>query len=254
MVGWRGSMAFCTPEGGKWHPRQSRGCYFPPRVYKPMDPMGPLHSRKHLFCYTHGNINIPLLKVLLSSSNIITTEYSLFSKQMNKKQFLTVPSNPRVFRTQRWKSANTGNDQGDVQHAFLLHVTWLVLDQSNFTVCYRGITISDGIVCKCPLILRSTVMRLVFFHSLQPLFECFYFKLLFPPPWWKLVQIFTSCYKGHSTHWLWYVVYLPTQGIHIIAAYSIFTSASVIGMPFIIFFPSVYTHVLFLTADPSLPA
>ena len=27
-----------------------------------------------------------------------------------------------------------------VVHAYLLHGTWLVLDQSNFTICYRGIT------------------------------------------------------------------------------------------------------------------
>ena len=44
-----GSMAFCTPEGGEWHPRLSRGCHFPLMVYKTH---GLRHSLKHLFCYT----------------------------------------------------------------------------------------------------------------------------------------------------------------------------------------------------------
>ena len=30
------------------------------------------------------------------------------------KQFVIVPSNPRLFRTKRWKSTNRGNDQGNV--------------------------------------------------------------------------------------------------------------------------------------------
>ena len=30
----------------------------------------------------------------------------------NKKPFFTVPSNPRPFRTKRWKATNAGKDQG----------------------------------------------------------------------------------------------------------------------------------------------
>ena len=107
--------------GGKRHPSRSRGCHFPPfctpegekvprGCTKPMDPK---HSATIVLLYL-SNINVPLLEFLLLSSNIITMEYSLFNKQTNKKQFLTVPSNPQVFRTQRWKSINTGNGQGDV--------------------------------------------------------------------------------------------------------------------------------------------
>ena len=87
--------------------------------------------------------------------------------------------NPQSFRNKSWKSTNGGNDQGDVhrctslymlsgssshvtcvlvvrhmigsrpiklqfvtevQQAYLLHITWVVLSQSNFTICNWGIT------------------------------------------------------------------------------------------------------------------
>ena len=60
-----GSMAFSVlyTQGGKWHPRQSRGCHLPPRVYKTHGPQ----SRKRatvVLLYLLGNIVIPLLKAL----------------------------------------------------------------------------------------------------------------------------------------------------------------------------------------------
>ena len=71
--------------GGKWNPRRSRGCHFPSRVYKTHGP----HSQRATTVLLYlCIIVIPLLEVLLSSSNIITTDYSLFNKQTNKKQFL----------------------------------------------------------------------------------------------------------------------------------------------------------------------
>ena len=85
--------------------------------------------------------------------NIITIDYSLFNKQTNKKQF---PRTHGCFV----QSAGNRPTLGTIKvmctgvhhfscypasramyHAFLLRVTWLVLDQSNFAVCYRGITI-----------------------------------------------------------------------------------------------------------------
>ena len=70
--------------GGKWHPRQSQGCHFPSRVYKTHGPQSQRATIVLLYlCY----IIIPLLEVLLSSSNIILTDYSLLNKQTNKKQF-----------------------------------------------------------------------------------------------------------------------------------------------------------------------
>ena len=89
--------------GGKWHPRRSRGCHLPPRVYKTH---GPQSQRATIVLLYLCNIVIPFLEVLLSSSNIIKTEQcivqSWFNKQTNssnKKQFFTCWSNPRVFRT-----------------------------------------------------------------------------------------------------------------------------------------------------------
>ena len=78
---------------------------------------------------------IPLLEVLLSSSNIITTNYSLF-KLADEQE--TIPSNPRLFRTQRWKSTNAGNNQGDVHRCtslfHMFHVTWPV-EPCNMRIC-----------------------------------------------------------------------------------------------------------------------
>ena len=56
--------------GGKWH-RGEPGCHLPPRVYKTH---GPQSQRATIVLLYLGNIIIPLLEVLLSSSNIITTE------------------------------------------------------------------------------------------------------------------------------------------------------------------------------------
>ena len=106
--------------GGNCTRGEAEGTNCPPRVYKTH---GPQSQRATIVLLYLGNINIPLLKVLLSPSNIITTEYSFFNKQMNKKQFLTVPSNPRVFRTQCWKATNTGNDRGDVHRCTSLFPT-----------------------------------------------------------------------------------------------------------------------------------
>ena len=76
-------MAFCTPEGENGTRGEAEGAISPRGCTKPMDPS---HSVQQLLLYL-GNIVIPLLEVLLSSSNIITTDYSLFNKQTNKKQF-----------------------------------------------------------------------------------------------------------------------------------------------------------------------
>ena len=66
---------------------------------------------------------IPLLEVLLSSSNIITTDYSLFNKQTNEKQ---LPRTRGCF-VHSAKSTNAGNDQGDVHRVYIsFHVTWRV--------------------------------------------------------------------------------------------------------------------------------
>ena len=70
--------------GGKWNPRRSCGCHFPSRVYKTH---GPQSQRATIVLLNLYIIVIPLLEVMLSSSNIITMDYSLFNKQTNKKQF-----------------------------------------------------------------------------------------------------------------------------------------------------------------------
>ena len=67
-----GSVAFGTPEGEHSNQGEAEGAIFPKRVYKTHGPQ--LHSATIVFLYL-GNIIIPLLKVLLSSSNI-TTEYA----------------------------------------------------------------------------------------------------------------------------------------------------------------------------------
>ena len=83
-----GSMAFCTLEGGNC----TRG------------------ERVPFVLLYLCNIIIPLLEVPLSSSNIITTDYSLFNKQKNKKLF---PRTRGCF-VHSAKSTNAGNDQDDV--------------------------------------------------------------------------------------------------------------------------------------------
>ena len=127
-----GSMAFCTLEGGRL------GCHFPSRVYKTN---GPKTQRATI--------------VLLSSSNIFTTDYSLFKADQQE----TILSNPRLFCTQCWKSTNAGNDQGDVHRCtslFMLpgpssHVTCVFV--ARHMICsrpiklhnlYRGITMING--------------------------------------------------------------------------------------------------------------
>ena len=71
---------------------------------------------------------IPLLEVLLSSSNNITTNYLLFNKRTNKKQF----HRTRGCRTQCWKSTNAGNDQGDVHRCTSL---FMLPCQSSHVKC-----------------------------------------------------------------------------------------------------------------------
>ena len=72
-------MAFCTLEGENGTQGEAEGAIYPRGCTKPMDPS---HSVQQLFCYT-CIIVIPLLEVLLSYSNIITTDLSLFYKQTN---------------------------------------------------------------------------------------------------------------------------------------------------------------------------
>ena len=104
--------------GGKWNPRRSRGCHFPSRVYKTH---GPQSQRATIvLLYLCIIVNIPLLEVLLSSSNIITANYSLFNKQTNEKQ---LPRTRGCF-VHSAKSTNAGNDQGDVHPVYItFHVT-----------------------------------------------------------------------------------------------------------------------------------
>ena len=123
-------MVFNTPEGANG----TRGCHLPPRVYKTQ---GPQSQRATIVLLHIGNIVIPVLEVLSSSSNIIMTEYSSFNKQTNssnKKQFFTVPSNTRVFRTQGLKSANGGNDQGD-EH-WCTCPSLFILPNQHASLCY----------------------------------------------------------------------------------------------------------------------
>ena len=103
--------------GGKWNPRRSRGCHFPSRVYKTH---GPQSQRATIVLLYLCIIVIPLLEVLLSSSNIITAEYSLFNKQTNEKQL----PRTRGCSVHSAKSTNAGNDQGDVHPVYItFHVT-----------------------------------------------------------------------------------------------------------------------------------
>ena len=58
----------------------------------------------------------------------------------------------------------TGEHHSAMVHAYLLHGKWLVLDQSNFTVCYRGITI---IVVWCFLHAATFFFRVHHLSTLQ---------------------------------------------------------------------------------------
>ena len=111
-------------------PRRSLGCNFPPRVYKTH---GSQLQRATIVLLYLCNMIIPLFEVPLSSSNIIKMEYAQLNKLtnscLNKKHFFTVPSNPRMFRTIPLLEVLLPSSN----KAFLLRVT-------NFTVCYRGIT------------------------------------------------------------------------------------------------------------------
>ena len=66
LHGVTGSMAFCKPEG-------EEGAIFPRGCTKPMDPKS---QRATMVLLYLGNMIIPLIKVMLSSSNIITMEYA----------------------------------------------------------------------------------------------------------------------------------------------------------------------------------
>ena len=118
---WRGPWCFVHPLEG---------------VQNTMDPS---HSVQQLFCYTLVTLLFIFSKFCCHPRTIL---HSL-------KICFTVPSNLRLFRT---KCGNrpmvgtirvmyTGEHHSAMVHVYLLHGgTWLILDQSNFTVCYRGIT------------------------------------------------------------------------------------------------------------------
>ena len=142
-----GPMAFCTREGGTAPETKSRpgllprGCHYPTMVYKTHWPQ---ISASNNYCFVYlGNMIIPLLKVMLSSSNIIRRVYmvGLISSCSNKKQFFTVPSNPLPFRTKRWISTNAGNNQGNVHRLTKLMLpVVLVQDSPGFVTTGRAIT------------------------------------------------------------------------------------------------------------------
>ena len=67
-----GSMAFCTPEGKNGTRGKAEEVIFPRGCTKPMDPKSQHATIVLLYL---GNMIIPLLKVLLSSSNINYDEY-----------------------------------------------------------------------------------------------------------------------------------------------------------------------------------
>ena len=73
---------------------------------------------QQLFCYT-----CTFATLLFLFSKFCCYLQTLLRQSIHKKQFLTGPSNPQVFRTQRWKSTNTGNDHGDTPVYITFHVT-----------------------------------------------------------------------------------------------------------------------------------
>ena len=79
----------------------------------------------------------------------------------NKKQFFTVPLNPGLFRTKRWKSPNGGDDQGNVQRLtkrIELLSTTICLAQ-NFYLDKNRITNQISVCC---ILLNTDVQRLLF--------------------------------------------------------------------------------------------
>ena len=141
--------------GWKWHPRRSRGNISPRECTKtPCTPS--LTAWNNCFVIPLYNNVTPLLEIMLSSSNIITTEYEEFNwanSCSNKKPFFTVPSNPWSFRTKRWKTTNAGNDQGDV-HRF----TSLMLPAA---LCSRGtcVFVAQHVIGSRPIKLHSLLPR-----------------------------------------------------------------------------------------------
>ena len=148
-----GSMALCTPGGGESGTWGEAECAFIPRgCTKSVDPN---HSMQQLFHYNLVTWLFLFSKLVVIFKHYL--KYSLISRRtvvQIRKQFFTVPSNPRSLCTKRWKSKHAENDQGNVNrvsityvtrhamvHAYLLQGTWLVLDQSNFTISYWGIII-----------------------------------------------------------------------------------------------------------------
>ena len=83
------------------------------------NPWTPVTTCNNCFLYL-CIIVIPLLEVLLSSSNIITADYSLFNKHTNEKQ---LPRTRGCF-VHSTKLTNAGNNQGDVHPVYItFHVT-----------------------------------------------------------------------------------------------------------------------------------
>ena len=126
---------------------------FSPRGKKSMDPKS---QRATIVLLYLGNRIIPLLRVMLSSSNIITTEYEEFNRAnscSNKKPFFTVPSNPWSFRTKRWKSTNGGNDQVDVHR-----LTSLMFSAA---LCSRGpcVFVAQHVIGSRPIQLDTMLPR-----------------------------------------------------------------------------------------------
>ena len=132
--------------GGKWNPRRSRVCHFPSRVYKTH---GPQSQRATIVLLYLCIIVIPLLEVLLLPSNIITTDYSLFNKQTNKKQF---PRTRGCF-VHSAKSTNAGNDQGDVHRCTSL---FMLPGPSSHVTC---VFVARHMIGSRPMKLHSLLPR-----------------------------------------------------------------------------------------------
>ena len=93
-----GSMAFCTLEGGNGTRGKAEAAIYPRGCSKPTDPQSQRATISKFCCH---------IQTLLQP-----TIHCLISRRTRNKSLN--PSNPRLFRTQRWKSTNGEHDQGDV--------------------------------------------------------------------------------------------------------------------------------------------
>ena len=109
---WR----FVHPMGKMAPESKPRVPFSPEGIQNPWTPS----QRAAIVLLLLGNIVIRLLKHKLSSSNINYDEYAKFHCSLK----------PWLFRTERWKSTNAGNDQGIVHR-----LTKLMLPAALCSLC-----------------------------------------------------------------------------------------------------------------------